>query len=141
MMATGAGALRSIGCARRAERRDELVVHDLDDHLAGRDRLDHVDADRVLLHLVGERARDIERDVGLEQRAPHLAQRRVDVLLRQRAAPGQAVEDGTETFRKAVEHRNLAVSSLVLRSVRSTRLEGRSGSHILRDAAFGGSSG
>ena len=96
MMATGAGALRSIGCARRAERRDKLVVHDLDDHLAGRDRLDHVDADRALLHLVGERARDIERDVGLEQRAPHLAQRRVDVRLRQRPAPGQAVEDCAE---------------------------------------------
>ena len=107
MMATGAGALRSIGCARRAERLDELVVHDLDDHLAGRDRLDDVDADRVLPHLLGERAHDVERDVGFEQRAAHLAQRRVDILLRQRAAPGQAVEDGAETFRKAVEHRTL----------------------------------
>ena len=32
-----------------AERRDQLVVHDLDDHLAGRDRFDHLDADRLLL--------------------------------------------------------------------------------------------
>ena len=72
---------------------DQLVVDDLHDHLAGRDRLDHFDADRALFHLLGEAARDIERDVGLKQRAPDLAQCGVDVRLRQRAAPGQAVED------------------------------------------------
>ena len=49
MMTTGAGALRSIGCALEPKRLDQLVVHDLHDHLAGRDRLDHVDADGALL--------------------------------------------------------------------------------------------
>ena len=90
MMATGGAALRSIGLASEPSVVDELVVHDLHDHLAGRDRLDHLDADGVLLHLLDERARDIERDVGLEQRAAHLAQRHVDIGFRQRAAPRQA---------------------------------------------------
>ena len=34
MIGTGAGALRSIGLALRAERVDQLVVHDLHDELA-----------------------------------------------------------------------------------------------------------
>ncbi len=81
MMATGGAALRSMPCALAvaAERSDQLVVHDLDDHLARGDRLHHLDADRLLLHAVGEGARHVERDVGLEQRAAHFAQRRVDV--------------------------------------------------------------
>ena len=86
-----------------AERRHEFVVHDLDDHLAGRDRLDDVDADRALLHLIDEGARHVERDVGLQQRAANLAQRRVDVLLRQRAAPRQAVENAAKLFGQAIE--------------------------------------
>ncbi len=93
MIGTGAAALRSIGCAFEPSVADQFVVHDLDDHLAGRDRLDDVDADRALLHLLDEGARHVERDVGLQQRAANLAQRRVDVLLRQRAAPRQAVEN------------------------------------------------
>ena len=88
----------------RAQGLDQLVVHDLHDHLAGRDRLDDFDADGALLHLVGEGAGDVERDVGFDQRAPHLLQRRVDIGLRQRAAPGQAVEDCIQTLGKAVEH-------------------------------------
>ena len=65
-----------------AERLDEHVVDDLHDHLAGRDRLHHLRADRARPHLVGEGAHDIERDVGLEQGAAHLAQRFGDVAPR-----------------------------------------------------------
>ena len=83
-----------------AERRDQFVVHDLDDHLAGRDRLDDFDADRALLHLIDKGARHVERDVGLEQRAADLAQRRIDIGLRQRAAPRQAIEDAAKPFRQ-----------------------------------------
>ena len=103
MMTTGGGALRSIGCAR-AQRFDQLVVHDLHDHLAGRDRFDHLYADRALLDLVGEGAGNVERHVGLDECAPHLAQRRLHIGLRQRAAPGQPVEDAVETLGKTVEH-------------------------------------
>ena len=77
---------------------DQLVVHDLHDHLAGRHRLDELDADRLLLHLLGEGARDVERDVGLEQRAADFAQRLVDVGFAQRAAPGQLVENSAQAF-------------------------------------------
>ena len=82
-----------------SERRHQLVVHDLDDHLAGRDRLHHLDADRLRLHALGEGARHIERDVGLEQRAADLAQTGVDVGFAQRAAAGETVENAAEIFR------------------------------------------
>ena len=98
MMATGGAALRSIGWRSRAQRLDQLVVHDLDDHLAGRDRLDHLDADGLLLYLVDEGARHVERDVGFQQRAAHLAHRRIDVGFRQRAAPRQAIENAGQVF-------------------------------------------
>ena len=47
---------------------DQHVVDDLDDHLAGRDRLDDIGADRLNLHLVDERAHDIQVDVGFQKR-------------------------------------------------------------------------
>ena len=98
MTATGAGALRSIGSASEPSVCDQLVVHDLDDHLARRDRLDHRDADRLLLHLLDEGAHHVERDVGLEQRAAHLAQRGVDVGL----AAARRAASGDREFRQAV---------------------------------------
>ncbi len=55
--------------------------------------LQHLGADGARAHLVGERAHHLERDVGLEQRAADLAQGRVDVLLGQRAAARELVED------------------------------------------------
>ena len=100
MMATGGAALRSMRLAVGAQRRDQLVVHDLDDHLAGRDRLHHLDADRLLLDLVGEGARHVERDVGFEQRAAHFAHRRIDVGFGERAAAGEAVENAAKLFRQ-----------------------------------------
>jgi hypothetical protein len=77
MIGTGAGALRSIGWASEPFR----------------------------AQLVGERAHHVERHVRFEQRATHLAQRRIDVGFRQRAAPRQAIEDAAKLFRQAVEHR------------------------------------
>ena len=86
-----------------AERCDKLVVHDLHDHLAGRDRFHHLDADGLLLDVVGEGARHVERDVGFQQRAANLAQRRIDVGFAERAAAGEAVENAAEFFRQSVE--------------------------------------
>ena len=111
MIATGGRRVEIDRLARRAQRLDQLVVDDLHDHLAGRDRLDHLDADGALLDLVGEAARHVERDVGLEQRAAHLAQRRIDVGFRQRAAPRQPVENAVQLFRQTVEHCVLVTSS------------------------------
>jgi hypothetical protein len=83
-----------------AERRDQLVVHDFHDHLAGRDRLHHFDADGLLLDVVGEGARHVERDIGLQQRAANLAQRRIDVGFAERAAAGEAVKNAAKFFRQ-----------------------------------------
>ena len=103
-MATGAGALRSIGWASEPNVSTKLIVHDLHDHLAGRDRLDDRNPDGALLGFVGEGAGDIERNIGLDQRPPHFLQRRIDVGFRQRPAPGQPVEDRIQTLGKTVEH-------------------------------------
>ena len=91
------------GLPFRAERGDQLVMDDLHHHLAGRDRLDDSRADRLLAHALGETAHHVERHVGLEQRAAHLAHRGVDVGLRQRAAACQPIENATKLFRQIVE--------------------------------------
>jgi hypothetical protein len=54
--------------------------------------------------LIGKAARDVERYIGLEQHALDLAERGFDIGFRQRAAPGQSVEDAIKPFRKTVEH-------------------------------------
>src|SRR5260370_38348730 len=80
------------------------MVDDLHHHLGGPGRLDGGGAGRLGARAVDEGAHDLERDVRLEQRAPDLAHRGVDVLLRQRAAAGQLVQYAGELFRKALEH-------------------------------------
>ncbi len=92
------------GLAIGAQRRDQLVMNDLHHHLAGGDRLDHGSANRLLADFLGKTSDHVERDVGLEQRAPHLAHRRIDVGLRQRPAPRQPIENATKLFRQIVEH-------------------------------------
>jgi len=44
----------------------------------------------------------VERDIGLEQRAAHLAHRGIDVGFRQRPAPRQPIENATKFFRQIV---------------------------------------
>ena len=104
MTATGAGRVEVDRLAFLAERLDQRIVDDLDDHLAGLDRLDHRGADRLGAGAVDERAHDFERHVGLEQRAAHLAHGGVDVLLGEGAAAGQLVQYAGELFGKALEH-------------------------------------
>ena len=77
-----------------AEHTHQLVMHDLDDHLAGGDRAHHLLADRLLLHSVDERAHHVERDIGLEQSAAHLAHRLADIGLGERTLAGELVENG-----------------------------------------------
>ena len=94
----GRGGVQIDGGAVRAEHGDELVVDDLDDHLAWRDRAQNLLADRLGLHLVDEVAHHIERDVRLEQGAAHLAHRLADVALGQRAATRQLVENAGQAI-------------------------------------------
>ena len=111
MIATGAGALRSIGSSLAAQSLDERVVDDFHHHLAGFDRLDDGGADRLGARAVDEGAHDVERDVGLDERAPHFAHRGVDVLFRERAAAGQLVQYAGELFGEALEHGLLLMGS------------------------------
>ena len=90
---------------RRAHEVDELVVDDLDDHLAGVDAGQHLDAERLLLDAFDEVARDREVDVGLEERQPHLAERLLDVVLGDPALAGELAEEALEALGERVEHR------------------------------------
>ena len=46
-----------------------------------------------MLHLGDEVLHHRQRDVGFQQRHAHFAQRRIDIGLTERAAPGELVED------------------------------------------------
>ena len=63
----------------------------------------------LLLHLLDEVARHVERDVGLEQRAAHLAQRRVDVGF---ASARRAASGGRECRRAFRQVSNISSSDL-----------------------------
>jgi hypothetical protein len=92
------------GLAVGAEGCDQLVMDDLHHHLAGGHRLDHGGADRLLADFFGKTPDYVERDVGFQQCAAHLAHRGIDVGFRQRPAPGQPIENPTKLFRQIVEH-------------------------------------
>ena len=111
------------GLAVGTEGGDQFVVNDLHHHLAGRHRLDHGSADRLLANFFGKTSDHVERDVGFQQRAAHLAHCGVDIGLGQRPAPGQPIENATKFFRQIVEHL-FSSCCLTLRSRRSLRLEG-----------------
>ena len=49
---------------------------------------------------LSEGARDIERDIGFQQRAANFAHRGIDVGFAERAAAGEAVENAAEFFRQ-----------------------------------------
>ena len=103
MIATGGTALRSMVWPSEPEGGDQLVMDDLDHHLAGSDRLDDGGTDRLFADAIGKASDDVERDVGFEQRAAHLAHRGVDIGLRERTAPRQPIENATKLFRQIVE--------------------------------------
>ena len=88
----------------RTEHVHELIVDDLDDLLSGRHRTDDFRPDRPRPYFVGEGPHDVEGHIRLEQGAAHLAKRGVDILLGERAAARQTVEDGGEFVGKALEH-------------------------------------
>ena len=75
----GGGEIDRLGLG--AERAHELVMHDLDDHLAWGDGAHHLLADGLRPHRIGKVAHHVERHVGLEQRAADLAHRFIDVGL------------------------------------------------------------
>ena len=92
-----------------AERLDQRIVDDLDDHLARSDRADDFLSDRPLGDLVDEVARHGQSDVRLEQRNAHFAHRRAHVGFRERAAPTKPVKNAAEPIAQTVEHSRLPI--------------------------------
>ena len=103
-MVTGATALRLIGTAVVAEHLDQLVMHDLDDLLAGRHRAGDFGADGALAHLFDKGADHFERYVGFDQRAADFAQRGIDIGCVERAAATKSIKDFAKPIAKAVKH-------------------------------------
>ena len=69
-------------------------------------------ADRALADAGDEILDHRQRDVGLEQRDPDVAQRRLDVGLAQGAAALEAVEHGAETTGQTFEHQRASRNGL-----------------------------
>ena len=67
-------------------------MNDLDDLLAGGDRLQDIGANRLFRRLIDKPAHHRQRNVGLQQRDPHLAHGLAHVGFIERAAPTQLVE-------------------------------------------------
>ena len=115
------GRVEVDGLGLGAQRLGQDVRDDLDDHLAGRDRLDDIGADGALARLVGKAAHDFQRDVGLQQRAAHFAQSRFHIRLAQRAAARELVEYAGKLFAEAFEHLSLQTR----RGTNANRARGR----------------
>ena len=79
----------------------ELLVDYLDDHLRGREALEHLRALRALADALYKVLDDLVADVGLEQRQANLAHGLRNVLLRQASLAAEPLECRGELFRKA----------------------------------------
>ena len=95
---------RQIELGRLAQRRQQLLVHDLDDLLRRREALHHLGADRALTHARHKLLDDLEVHVRFEQRQADLAQRDIHVLLGQPTARGELIKDGVQFGLQALEH-------------------------------------
>ena len=90
--------------ARATQQLDQLVADDLDDLLSRRQRREHILANGLDPNALDEALHDFEIDVRFEKRHAHLAQRLLDILLRQPAKSAEPVEDACEARGEAVEH-------------------------------------
>ena len=100
----GHGEIESGVLGLSSQHLDQGVMNDLDHLLARRDRAQHLGADSPLLHLVNERLGDRKRDIGLEQRHAHFAQRFGDVLFLERPSSAELLENRPQTFAQAFKH-------------------------------------
>ncbi len=79
---------------------DQLVVDDLDHHLAGMEALDDLGADRLLADVLGELLDDVVVHVGFEQCLADVVHGVGDVGLGNPPPAGQRPEDRIEFFRQ-----------------------------------------
>ena len=83
-------------------------MDDADQRLPRRQRADHFLADRLVPDRGDEVLDDRQRDVGLEQREPDLAQRVLDVGVGEACLAAQLLDDAGEPLGEIVEHRESA---------------------------------
>ena len=96
-------------CSRRCwppRMADEFLVDDLDDLLRRVQRAADLVAERTLADLRGELLDDHERDVGVEQRAPDLADGAVHVRGRELALGAEVAEGLSEPVGEGAESRH-----------------------------------
>ena len=110
--------------AGAAEKLGHLLDDDLDDHLAGGERLHDIGADSALAHLGDELLDDLVVHVGFEQRHADLPHRGIDIGLGQLALAGQAREDRLETVGEVLKHRYDSLRSGHAEVTRSTESHG-----------------
>ena len=99
------------GCARSskpvracaAHERDQLLVQDADERLAGREAGGDFGAERLLLDALDEGLDHRQRNVGLEQRHAHFAQGLADVFFGDAAAAAQRVDGAGKPRREVLE--------------------------------------
>ena len=78
---------------------DQLVMDDLDHHLAGMEALDHLGPDRLFPHVLGELLDDVIVHVGFEQGLADVVHGVGDVGLGNPPPAGERPEDRIEFFR------------------------------------------
>ncbi len=94
----GWGVAQPLGVA--SEQLDQLEVDGPHDLLWRGQARRHLDADKSRPHPVDELLDDLEVDVGLEQRQPHLAEPGLHVLRPQHATAGDLLERGGQSVPK-----------------------------------------
>ena len=79
-------------------------MDDADQRLARRQRADDLLAERLFLDRRDECAHDGQRDVGVEQREAHFAQRFLDVVVGEPGLAAQFLDDARQPLREVLEH-------------------------------------
>ncbi len=92
------------GSIAGGQERDQLLVDDLHDLLAGGQAVEDLGAGRALAHAGHEVLDDLEVDVRLEQRQAHLAHGGIDVGLADSPAARQGTEGLAQPLAQRVEH-------------------------------------
>ena len=93
----GGATARSSPAFASAHQARQFAVHDADQRLPRREAADHLLAERLRAHRVDEMLHDRQRDVGLQQRDAHFAQR----FLHVRLGEARFAADRLDDFREA----------------------------------------
>jgi hypothetical protein len=87
-----------------AHERGELAVHHADERLSGRQAAHHFCAERLGAHRIDEMLHHRQRDIRLQQRHAHFAQRVLDVGFREARFAADLLDDLGEPRGQGIEH-------------------------------------